>query len=465
MMAWQRGVSEMRLLLPLFLLLLQCPLSPHAMLYAPPQGSIWDPSCLRIGGQTHCVFMYISSNGTANSLHGGYPSGLLASANDGVHFRTVGQVAFEQWEGVGFFKAFVSYIGPDPAQPDKPLFVMNHGTEGNTTDRPPRSASDPGCPYDSQCLRWLRSNDMLNWSPMYTNSPDPRWYLVSGGGAAARWDAASMMPDPAGRGWLAFPTASVPGRINCGLGLMRSPDGVSNWSAVAPPSYDWGALGRGTSMEIGGVEKIGDRYFVIGGTGNAGYEPYPVQPPYRGSPYSMYVLSSASPGGPYTPRPASFRLSGVTQIPAKRETFHSLGAWVHDYDSGEHLMSNYIMSSNIYMTPLKRPIADEAGNLRLTWWEGNEKLKGPPIQDFPSTLSVAAPTDGSCSKSSATVWLPAPGPTWNHTVGIVVTGMLTVTRARGTTQASVGFGFEAVEPSQWAPTVRPPSHIHTSCAF
>ena len=78
------------------------------MLYAPPTGSIWDPSCLRIGGRTHCIFMYSSGNSTVNGQHGGYPSGLLASADDGVHFRTIGQVAFEKWPGVGFFKAFVS---------------------------------------------------------------------------------------------------------------------------------------------------------------------------------------------------------------------------------------------------------------------------------------------------------------------------------------------------------------------
>ena len=144
------------------------------MLYAPPTGSIWDPSCLRIGGRTHCIFMYSSGNSTVNGQHGGYPSGLLASADDGVHFRTIGQVAFEKWPGVGFFKAFVSYIGPDPDHPDKPLFVMNHGTEGNATDRPARSPGDPGCPYDSQCLRWLQSNDMLHWTAMYTSSPDPR---------------------------------------------------------------------------------------------------------------------------------------------------------------------------------------------------------------------------------------------------------------------------------------------------
>jgi hypothetical protein len=115
-----------------------------------------------------------------------------------------------------------------------------------------------------------------------------------------------------------------------------------------------------------------------------------VQPPYRGAAYNMYVLSAAAPEGPYSPRPGSFRLSGVSQIPAGKETFHSLGAWVHDYDTGEHLISNYIMSSDIFMTPLKRPVADALGELRLHWWEGNERLKGPLIASFPDSLTARA---------------------------------------------------------------------------
>jgi len=256
-------------LLATLLGLLSRPPTPQGLLYAPPTGSIWDPSCIRIGGRTHCIFMYSSP---AGADHGGYASGLLATAEDGVHFTTVGPVAPEAWVGVGFFKAFFAYLGPD-AQ-GRPLFVMNHGTEGNTTNRPPPSAGDPGCPTDSQCLRWHKSNDLLHWTPLYTNHPDPSWYTTTGGGSVARWDAASMMPDPAGAGWLAFPTATVPGRVGCGAGLMRSPDGL-NWSVAKPPSYDWGELGVGTSMELGGVEKIGDRYWMIGGCGNGGYRSYP----------------------------------------------------------------------------------------------------------------------------------------------------------------------------------------------
>lgn len=55
------------------------------------------------------------------------------------------------------------------------------------------------------------------WTPRWSSHPDPRWYAVnSTGGEVARWDAAMMLRDGGG-GWLAYPTATVPGRVGCGL--------------------------------------------------------------------------------------------------------------------------------------------------------------------------------------------------------------------------------------------------------
>eukprot|EP01052_Picozoa_sp_SAG31_P038864 SAG31_NODE_5273_length_2639_cov_1.587795_3_plen_165_part_00 len=112
------------------------------LLYAPPSGSIWDPSCIRVGGKTHCVAMHVGTNQTLDSEHGGYPYGLLYTADDGVHFETVGTVAPERWPSIGFFKAVLSYVGPDPENKSMPLFIMNHGTEGSSQhpNEPPPSA-------------------------------------------------------------------------------------------------------------------------------------------------------------------------------------------------------------------------------------------------------------------------------------------------------------------------------------
>ena len=69
-------------LLPLLLGLLSRPPTPQGLLYAPPTGSIWDPSCIRIGGRTHCIFMYSSP---AGADHGGYASDAAATAHDVAH--------------------------------------------------------------------------------------------------------------------------------------------------------------------------------------------------------------------------------------------------------------------------------------------------------------------------------------------------------------------------------------------
>ena len=175
-------MTSLPLLLGIWAVLLLVGAPPHgalALLYAPARGSIWDPSCIRIGGKTHCIAMHIGSNQSLNSQHGDYPYGLLYTADDGVHFRTVGPVAPEHWRGVGFFKAMISYLGPDPTDPSQPLFVMNHGTEGNTTAKPPSSGHDPGCPFASQCMRFLKSADLRNWQPLYSSHPDPQWCTLN----------------------------------------------------------------------------------------------------------------------------------------------------------------------------------------------------------------------------------------------------------------------------------------------
>ena len=420
----------------------------HALMFEPVSpGTIWDPSCFRYQSRYHCVSMYNSPNATANRLHGNYPSGLLFSAEDGVHFQQVAAVAAEQWDGIQFAKPFVRYLGTDSR--GVPQWVMNHGTGGNPQNKPPASAQLRGCPGSGQCMRWLRSvnGSLERWTPLYSSHPDPRWYeqnmWSSDHQIQTRWDAAIMVPDPAG-GWAAFPTTTrLDSSVQCGVGRMHSSDGF-NWTAVVPPKISWGGV-RPISMEVGGVAKIGQRYYVIGG--NAQY----------GS-YDMYTLSSSELGGPFTVSPRSFRLSGVTTTPVGKETMHSLGAFFQDYDSGETLITNYMMSSNVFMTPFRRPVADSAGNLRLAFWPGNRALFGAAVAGFPSILSVGpmGPTDN-LPHGIGVTWFGS-GPVaqdWNHTQGLAVMGTFTV--CTGT--AGVGFAFEAVGPQERGPpgtwTARP----------
>ena len=76
-----------------------------------------------------------------------FPSGLLFSAADGVHFTQVAAVAAEEWAGIQFAKPFVRLLGVDAD--GTPQFVMNHGTGGNPQHKPPAEGSGRGCPGPS----------------------------------------------------------------------------------------------------------------------------------------------------------------------------------------------------------------------------------------------------------------------------------------------------------------------------
>ena len=65
---------------------------------------------------------------------------------------------------MGWFKCMIHKVQDDDA--GNPVFVMNHGTSGPVTgpDNPAKPLPDDrGCPQgQNQCLRWLRSSDLLN---------------------------------------------------------------------------------------------------------------------------------------------------------------------------------------------------------------------------------------------------------------------------------------------------------------
>ena len=116
---------------------------------------------------------------TSNETH--YGHGLVAVADDGVHFET--HSAFNaEYPGVGWFKCMIHKVKDVDGEP---MFVMDHGTSGAVTgpDDPTKPlADDRGCPKGtSQCLRFLKSKDALNWEYMYTLHPDPKWYKNSNG--------------------------------------------------------------------------------------------------------------------------------------------------------------------------------------------------------------------------------------------------------------------------------------------
>ena len=188
-------------------------------------------------------------------------------------------------------------------------------------------------------------------------------------------------------------------------------------------------------FEVGGVEYIGGRWWLIGG-GVA----------YGVNGYSMYVLrggtdASAPTSEPFAPVPGGYRLSGTS----RGWCITALAAFARNYDGGPTLVSNYMTMSlansgraNVWMLPFRLPAVTPAGTLALHWWPGNAALAdGPPLPDVPAAAAV--PT-----APYAVVWLGE----FNHSTGGVIEAVLLPTAAAGglLPGAAAGVAFEDLPP-------------------
>jgi hypothetical protein len=224
---------------------------------------------------------------------------------------------------------------------------MNHGTAGPVTGPDPPSANlpdDRGCPAGtSQCLRWLTSRDLLNWTYVYTNHPDPRYY------ANGRWDHAYVQEDTTRGGFIAFPVATPKG--SPGPGVQRSVDGL-NWTVDAPIVVNYSDV-QPTAFEFGGSERMSNsKYYMIGGG----------QGPDTGGTagYSMWTLKSdtSDVAGSYSPDPEAYRLSGQGGWAAGGEpkSFNqALAVFARNYDTYPHggtLVSQYMVMPCVTPTRL-----------------------------------------------------------------------------------------------------------------
>ena len=325
------------------------------MIYRPTTGSLWDASVFWHEGKYYAVMMYNPDGPVGLQA----TCGLIAHSDDGVHWQDGWTVTPEPSapQGGKFLKAFVSRISG--------RFVMNHGV------LQPHGWQDT--------LRYYESTDLREWTYLGCNTPDPRWYEPIG-----RWDHMYVIPkdeaDPAA-GYYGYPVATPKPGLPRGCGLCETMDGRS-WTILPPPVFDWGEVPP-KDLEIGGVERIEDRYVMIGG--HADFT--------NGNGYLMYTLTADAPTGPFRPDPEAHRLCGNLTKAADpvghQWTAAYLAAWGR-CRNGEKLISNYAQAlSGIWLLPLRKPILAD-GHLRLGWWEQNERLKGKELPLAASWGDLAA---------------------------------------------------------------------------
>ena len=208
--------------------------------------------------RTTCITSQTRANGGDNIS--------LAISPDGVHWRERGRV-LSKAEGVTWMGTGSTWKSPNFKKDRK--FFMNFSEW-----RGPR-----------QTIFFAESTDLLHWTRLgneYEFQQDPRWYKEKG-----RWDCIYTVARP-GKGLFGYWTATPKAKGRFGFG--QTLDGVT-WEALEPPATPGVEEG-----EVGAVEKIGEKYYMMFGTGGI-----------------MVTLTADRPEGPFTPARKNFNLlSGHT---------------------------------------------------------------------------------------------------------------------------------------------------------
>jgi hypothetical protein len=266
--------------------------------------------------------------------------GFLARSLDGVHWSDWNIANFEPYRehGAKISRPFIRRI--------RDRFVLIHGV----------------FLLNQNFLRFYESKDIENWTLTGSCYPDSGWYDPKG-----RWDGMYIIPkvegDPAAGYW-GFLTATPRDEYGRGFGLAESEDGIS-WNFLPPPRVEWDDVAP-HDLEVGGVEKIGEKYVMIAGG----------RPVYKGE-YIVCALTADRPEGPYTPDKDAFVLCGSTTQAAWGRGSNS-ELLITEY-GGEH--------AGTWLLPLRKPVFSN-GHLRLGWWPENEKLRGEIIDGMESVIKL-----------------------------------------------------------------------------
>jgi hypothetical protein len=276
-------------------------------------GNMWDTWLYY---QEGTYYLYYLANSESN-----WDNISMATSADGVHWKELGRI-LSKGEGVTWMGTGSTWKSPNFENDGK--FQINFSEW-----KGPR-----------QTIFFAESKDLIHWTRLgdeYEFKQDERWYEPNG-----RWDCIWVIPRPEGGlygYWTATPKPETEGKF----GFGETIDGVT-WKALAPPKVY--GVGDG---EVGAIEKIGDKYYMMFGTDGI-----------------MMTLIADKPDGPFHIAKKNFRLlSG------------------HTYFSRFFLTPDGVLASHhsiardrqVYFGLPKQAVVDNEGTLRLGWWKGNEKMK------------------------------------------------------------------------------------------
>ncbi len=244
----------------------------------------------------------------------------FATSPDGVHWTYQGVVVKPRpgttWVGTG-------HIWKSPNFGQNGQWIMNYSEWVG----------------DKQDIMFITSTDLRNWTKVDESKrfvQDTRWYEEKG-----RWDCIDVVQGDDGYLYGYFTADPKPTPGICGFGAARSANGV-DWEAIPPVEGDMHG-------EFGGIQKIGDRYYITMSEGRIG-----IGESYKGPFWKQVKNHNVFNGDIYFPR------------------------FFHTAPNGP-LMNHFYKDGPIFAAPLKDIEIDQEGTLRLVWWQGNDKLKDEAI--------------------------------------------------------------------------------------
>lgn len=226
-----------------------------------------------------------------------------------------------------------------------------------------------------QTILFAWSLDLLHWHKFddtFEFKVDERFYKRIEPAAQEpwedpRWDGMCVVPRSEG-GYYGYWTATPKDFLGFGFGV--STDGI-HWEALAPPKVEWGATPKMYFIEVGGVQKIEDKYYAM-------------LADYATIHCGVFNFVSNSPSGPFRPSTKNFSLLG------NQSKMHAYFARFLDSPDGilvnHHTLAEGQFSDKhyvVYYAPLKKAQITE-DTLYLAWWKGNEKLKNIEVLLNPS---------------------------------------------------------------------------------
>ena len=250
----------------------------------------------------------------------------LALSDDGLHWKEQG-VMIKPREGVTWMGTGHIWKSPDFGR--NPTWVINYSEWFG----------------DKQDIMFATSTNLLDWTKVdekHRFVQDKRWYQEKG-----RWDCIDTVLRPDGSLYGYFTADPDPDKVKyrpCGFGFAESKDGIA-WTALPPIEGD-------ISGEFGGIQKIGEKYYIIISEGR--------------------VAVGDRPEGPFLGQAKNHNVFGKGCDIYFPRFFHNA--------PGGPLVNHFYTNGAIFAAPIKAIDIDREGIMRLKWWKNNDNLKATPVE-------------------------------------------------------------------------------------